>query len=167
KELGDFTQGHYKIDSQSKNINKAAFKLTRSGKISSSPVKIIKRIALNGNDLTFAYRIKNESSDYLRNLFGVEFNLSVFDNQLSKGQAGLEADSIKVNDLWSGISLEFNLNLSASIWHFPIETVSDSDTGIEKTYQELCLVFNWPLDIAPQGEKLIRLNLRVGTSFND
>ncbi|MFH1577909.1 MAG: alpha-amylase/4-alpha-glucanotransferase domain-containing protein, partial [Candidatus Omnitrophota bacterium] len=46
KELGDFTQGHYKIDSQSKNINKAAFKLTRSGKISSSPVKIIKRIAL-------------------------------------------------------------------------------------------------------------------------
>ncbi|MFH1678605.1 MAG: alpha-amylase/4-alpha-glucanotransferase domain-containing protein [Candidatus Omnitrophota bacterium] len=164
-ELGDFIQGEYNIELMKKSNaprkNKTGFKLTRSGKVENSPVKLIKEISLVNNKLILGYTIKNESGVYLASLFAVEFNLSVYDHQLSQGLADIKTNSVKVSDLWNGISLEFNTDAPASVWHFPVQTVSESETGIEKIYQELCLVFNWPLEIAPHAGWSQRLELIV------
>ena len=179
EELGDFTQGQYQFGLKNRSKNKACFELLRRGEVRAHPVKIIKRVSLSNNELALIYTIKNESSDYLRELFGIEFNLSVYDHRLSIAPGEVKTDflnlarrpnhrsrtktchGLKVNDIWNNVFLEFSVGLPASVWHFPVETVSNSDTGIEKTYQELCLLFNWPLNIAPYQNWSIRLVLQI------
>jgi len=172
EELGDFIQGQYNLELKNKSKpqhqkfrrgskGKIGFMLTRWGKVSACPVMLTKRFNLHNSDLVLGYIIKNESSSYLKNLFGIEFNLSVYDNLLSSSCSEVKTSRLEINDVWKEISLEFAVSDPARIFHFPVETVSDSETGIEKTYQELCLLFNWQLDIAPQSEWLISLGLRV------
>ena len=161
EELGDFIQGQYSLKSKNKGKNKIGFQLIRSGKVETCQVKITKSINLTKNDLLVSYNIKNESAGLLDYLFGIEFNLSVYDQHLSSLCQEVKADHLKVNDIWNGIALEFSVSVPGSIWHFPVETVSDSETGIGKTYQELCLLFNWQLDIAPGCDWLIRLDLKI------
>ncbi len=160
-ELGDFTQGEYVFKLNGRGKKKSGFSLVRRGSVANYPVKIIKRVHLNNNDLSIDYTIKNESDRPLDNLFGVEFNLSVYDNNLSLTSGKIEVECLKISDIWSGISLEFTVNIPCLVWHFPVETISDSETGIGKTYQELCLLFNWQLSINPGSNWLARLRLRV------
>jgi len=111
--------------------------------------------------LDFSYIIKNASESRLSVLFGIEFNLSVYDHHLSSTCGELKTDALKVNDTWNGISFNFSFSAPVCIWHFPVETVSDSETGIEKTYQELCLLFNWKLDLLAHSDWSISLGLKI------
>jgi hypothetical protein len=38
-----------------------------------------------------------------------------------------------------------------ALWRFPVESISNSEGGIEKIYQESCLVMLLPLDLPPGG----------------
>ncbi len=161
EELGDFVQGQYALKLKNKSKNKVRLELSRPGIVSACPVRITKGISLSDDDVLLNYTIKNESPVYLSNLFGIEFNLSVYDRHLSSAPGEVKTDNLKVNDIWNEISLEFAIDTAAGIFHFPVETVSDSETGIEKTYQELCLLFNWQLDIAPGHAWSTALGLRI------
>ena len=161
EELGDFIQGKYELNLKNKTKNRIGLKLTRLGKVSDHSISITKEINLSNSNLTLSYSIKNQSSTHLDNLFGIEFNLSVYDKRLSLTSSEIKTDYLRINDIWSNSSLDFTLSALSSVWHFPVVTVSDSEAGIEKTYQELCLLFNWQLDIAPDCDWLIRLGLRI------
>ncbi|HXF52199.1 MAG TPA: alpha-amylase/4-alpha-glucanotransferase domain-containing protein [Dehalococcoidia bacterium] len=50
------------------------------------------------------------------------------------------------------------LHAPADVWHFPIETVSNSEAGLERALQGVCLALRWPLDLAPGGS--VRLTMR-------
>jgi alpha-amylase len=160
-ELGDFIHGEYGWSQGAKSGNKIGLRFQRSGRAADCPIKLTKQISLIDNDLVLRYTVKNESKDCVKNLFGIEFNLSVYDDQLSSMAKEVKTNRLKINDAWNEISLEFNVSSPASVWHFPVETISDSETGIEKTYQELCLLFNWQLDIAPYSDWSVRLGLGI------
>ena len=44
---------------------------------------------------------------------------------------------------------------------YPVETVSNSEAGFERTYQGSCLAFRWPLRLAPGGEQSFEIRFRV------
>ncbi len=162
KELGDFALGQYDFKLKDKAKNKIGVEFSRTGKIGSNLVKIVKNVSASNDNLVLTYAIKNKSENSIRDLFGVEFNLSVFDNQLSAASGQIKADCLTVHDAWNQVLLGFSSSALGSIWHFPVETVSDSESGIEKTYQELCLLFNWQLNIAPGSDWSVKLGLKIG-----
>ena len=161
KELGDSIQAPYRVDSKKKDKNKIYLVLSRQGKILNSPIDVVKGVILNDNELVINYTVRNKSTRNLNNLFGIEFNLSVYDNNLSKASGEIKGDSLKINDIWNNISLEFAFTSTTRVFHFPVETIFGSETGIERTYQELCLLFGWQIDIAPRDEWTTRLGLKI------
>jgi alpha-amylase len=50
------------------------------------------------------------------------------------------------------------LHTPGDVWHSPVETVSNSEAGLERVLQGVCLAIRWPLDLAPGGS--VRLTMR-------
>ncbi|MDD5044138.1 MAG: DUF1926 domain-containing protein [Candidatus Omnitrophica bacterium] len=108
-----------------------------------------------------SYELKNVANSPTDLIFGIEFNFSLYDPALSLGSGSLRTKSLKLNDIWYGIKIDFDFEEEVLVWHFPVETISDSETGIEKTYQGLCLVFIRDLAIAGSGRRKFNFSLTV------
>lgn len=124
--------------------------LEREGEVGkgedSRKVRLQKVIRPNEKDASLAvtYTIQNLSSHLLEGKFGVEFNFSVWDPQwVRTGEKG-ECREFSLQDEWYGFPLSFTFSTPFRLWHFPVETVSDSEQGLEHNYQELGLLFHRP-----------------------
>src|SRR5207245_9420014 len=59
----------------------------------------------------------------------------------------------------AGFSCSLTFNPSAQVWAFPVETVSQSEGGLERTYQGSSLTAHWRLTLNPEtgAETSVRL----------
>jgi alpha-amylase len=64
-------------------------------------------------------------------------------------------------DEWQGIEIRLELEPAARCWRFPIETVSQSEEGMESTYQGSCLVAVWPLTLPLSGKQEARIAVEI------
>ena len=77
---------------------------------------------------------------------GLEFNLSLRDDRyLGQAQQYHRITRFTVEEPGIGLSVTLSLDRPATLMHFPIETVSESEAGLERTYQGLCLIWLWPV----------------------
>ncbi len=77
----------------------------------------------------------------------LEFNLSLRDGRyLAAAGQGADVTSFDIEEPALGVRLRLAIDPPATLFHFPIETVSESEGGLERTYQGLCLVCCWALD---------------------
>ena len=80
-------------------------------------------------------------------VIGLEFNFSLRDERyLSQAGEQRSAAAFHLEESGSGVSLTLSIDPPATVFHFPIETVSESEAGLERTYQGLCLVCLWTLE---------------------
>jgi 4-alpha-glucanotransferase len=70
-------------------------------------------------------------------------------------------DVVTVTNEWDDVRFEVTTDLQAELWHAPIETVSLSEDGFERTYQGTTLLLRWRLE--PQLPLVIHLHHRVTT----
>ena len=74
----------------------------------------------------------------------LEFNLSLRDERyLSQPGQLSEAAHWEIAEPGAGVRLRLSLDAPATLWHFPVETVSESEEGLERTYQGLALICLW------------------------
>jgi alpha-amylase len=79
-------------------------------------------------------------------VIGLEFNLSLRDEQyLRTPGEQLQASRFRIEEPSIGVSLSVSIDPPATLIHFPIETVSESEEGLERTYQGLGLVCLWQM----------------------
>ncbi len=91
-------------------------------------------------------------------VIGLEFNLALRDERyLHAPQARERMTTMTLEEPGAGVALSLELDSPATILHFPIETVSESEEGLERTYQGLCLVCLWSL---PEHSRAWRTRLR-------
>ncbi|MGB9592240.1 MAG: alpha-amylase/4-alpha-glucanotransferase domain-containing protein, partial [Candidatus Kryptoniota bacterium] len=77
----------------------------------------------------------------------------------SKGESyGVSA--VSVVDEWQGIYAEVNVDKPQSLWRFPIETVSLSESGFERVYQSSVIFFH--SDVTLQREYSVNFSLILG-----
>ncbi|MBI3330892.1 MAG: DUF1926 domain-containing protein, partial [Candidatus Omnitrophica bacterium] len=77
----------------------------------------------------------------------LEFNVSLRDGRyLTTAGQGTAVTSFDVEEPALGVSLRLAIDPPATLFHFPIETVSESEGGLERTYQGLCLLCCWALE---------------------
>ncbi len=84
---------------------------------------------------------------------GLEWNVSLRDARyLTVPQEHAQTARFSLEDPHAGVVLSLSMDRPARLLHFPIETVSESENGLERTYQGLCIVCLWTLEGARSWE---------------
>ena len=183
KELGDFVLEPYAVMVK-KTSSEIELKLKRKGTVfidnKALPVEIMKVISIfKGQSLiNVNYEITNLSKETLDAVFGVEFNFSMLagdspdryyvfngkkaeDAKLASIGEVERCSNLKLIDEWKGFGVSLETGGLDRIWRFPIETVSQSEAGFERTYQSSLVFPNKRVIIEPGGKWANSLKLLI------
>ncbi len=119
-------------------------------------IEILKQIKLEENALFVDYKLNFEDS-LKNNNFGIEFNLSGFNSYYQNPKVVDNIKSFEFFDEWFNIKYKFDFSVNVRTFVSPIYTISDSESGIEKTLQHTCLLF-----LAPVRENI---NLKITLEY--
>ena len=183
RELGDFVDQPY-VGEVSYGRKEVAVILTRDGHIKKNgdaiPVRVSKTFLITSDnaDIEVKWEIKNLSDKNIDVWFGVEYNFSLLagnapdryyqidgkkpeDPRLAS--YGQTSDIYEVNliDKWSGISIIIDVGKRSDLWRFPIETVSQSEGGFERTYQGSCLLSHLKMNLPANGSQEYSVKFKI------
>lgn len=181
-EPGDFVKEPYEA-TKTCDTTTATLSLVRRGHFwkngNGSPLIIAKTVTLNIDEevLNIDYRIEGNVKEVF--LFGVEFNFSFLGNggdrymDMGSGKIplmskGIYRPSQKIIffDPYQKIEPVLELDRPVSIWTFPVEIVSLSESGFERNYQSTMCMPVWEIDTST-GLRNIHIELSVhGLSNN-
>ena len=68
-----------------------------------------------------------------------------------------------VFDEWRKLEVALRFSPPARIWRFPVETVSQSEGGLERVYQQSVIVPNWELSMNSGMEKMFTVELSINS----
>ncbi len=172
-ELGDFTDREYHLVQRRSVRGEASVVLKREGALYHEgrrfPLTVTKTIRLQGpgNHIFVLYEIENQS-DWREFMFAVETNFSLLSRDDPKRYFQFPHDTLNIvhpgdrmifADV-DGYELvdevrKFRVSFrgkSDFVWLFPVETVSNSEGGFERVYQETAVVHIFRFYLNP-GEK--------------
>jgi len=187
-EIGNFVDGDYQLTEIKKieNDAKLSFLLKKDGfvlqdarnDVNHEPVGVQKQFLIDDflMEISAKYTLENKSSSPLSLWFGVEMNFSFLaaDSPLhycifpedtkeklaisSKGEI-TNLSRFELIDEWSGLGIDMILPSGSDLWRFPIETVSQSEEGLERTYQGTTFLVHWKINLKPGEiqEKIIKI----------
>jgi hypothetical protein len=171
-ELGDFLLGAYRLDVR-RSEERDLFTLGRIGTVEGpgGPVRVelVKKIRMSpsAREILVDYTIKPIDGS-LGCRFAVENVFSLFAGnapdryyrfngrkvlRTNLASMGEERDvgAMSLVDDWQGIEIHLEFVPSAAVWRFPIETVSNSESGFERVYQGSTVAALWSLRLG-RGE---------------
>jgi alpha-amylase len=185
-EIGNFVNKPYVLKRIEKEASKQTFTflLKREGFVLQDdrqiPISIEKNFTVKdaAMEIDSQYSVTNKSDLNLNLWFGIEFNFTLLagedplryyqfpDNKIkmlfmnAKGDF-LNIPAFEMNDEWSGFGMKFYMNPEADVWVFPIETVSQSEVGLEKTYQGSTFLIHWQTPLERKNEQKRSIKLAI------
>ncbi len=183
REIGDFVTEPYSAMVK-KSGSEVELKLKRKGNVFIGkrvlPIEILKIISImKGQSLiNVKYEIVNQSQEVLDVVFGVEFNFSmlagsapdryfvfpgknVSDVKMASIGEIENCSALNIIDGWKGFSVSLESAGLDRLWRFPIETVSQSEEGYERTYQSSLILPNKEIIIKPGGKWVNDIKLTI------
>ncbi len=153
-ENGDFVLGKYETNI-SRRGDKGRVQFSREGRVSGvHSVRVTKdfEIASDSGRIVCRYILENLNEDPFDVDFGVEFNFGFMagdahdryylinnvkpsDPRLKSSGSTEGVRSVSLSDEWQGLRAEIEIDKPLTLWRFPIETVSLSESGFERVYQ--------------------------------
>lgn len=132
------------------------------------PIRLQKRITLDtgASRLRIRYDITHSGSNACDVLFGTEFSVNFLtggapdryyhseERSLDRpmlGVRGVETDlkNFALRDEWQQLEAGFSLAEAGNFYFFPLETVSQSECGLERVHQGSVVLAAWPLRLEP------------------
>ncbi len=180
-ERGDFVWGLYEAR-VGRKPDRAQVRLIRQGNAWGIPLKITKGVTAEAGNSTLkiAYLIEQIPPDELLH-FGVEFNFAGLpsgaddryfyhakDEQLGDLSAKLdlsEVEDLGMVDQWLGIDVRLTANRPTGFWTFPVETISQSEGGIELVHQSVVVQPHWLIRGDAEGKWSVTMELSLDTSL--
>ncbi len=185
EEMSDFIEKPYTITRNSLEKGKAIVAFNRSGLIRHNEqeleVTVEKIFGLKDNKLEVTYfiRLPEVKTSVLN--FGIEQNYTLHTGSdpqrfimlqtnsgggLFKQMPGMTFSHNNVSawemiNEWDNWRLVCSSETEFELWHFPLETVSHSEEGLEKVHQGSCFLMLWPLSLARNGLLEINLTIKV------
>jgi 4-alpha-glucanotransferase len=179
-ERGDFVQGTYEARVR-RSPHRIQVQMSRQGIACGRPIKITKGVTLSSGSptLEIAYLLEGLPPNEPIH-FGVEFNFAALPSNCDDryfhdgegrrlGHLGRQLDltgagALALVDEWLGIELVWRASCPASIWTFPIETVSQSEGGFELVHQSVAVLPHWHIQADADGRWSVTMSLAVDTS---
>jgi alpha-amylase/alpha-mannosidase (GH57 family) len=81
--------------------------------------------------------------------------------KLVSKEALKEVYGIGLRDEWLDIDYHLIWNRLGNVWRFPIETVSQSESGFDKVYQSSAMFPNWKFELQPQESWQVEITQRI------
>jgi alpha-amylase len=180
EELGDFLDGDYRVTVRKAKGGKI-FTLKRKGTVTGAKgpvtVELTKKVRMSSEDpiMEVGYEIEPEGAG-LKCRFAVESVISLLagdapdryysfpgrkikDVRLASSGVERDVDRFSLVDEWMGLEVGIEPDPAAAVWRYPVETVSNSESGFERVYQGSAVTALWPIELAA-GEKG-RFSLRI------
>jgi alpha-amylase len=175
-EEGDFVNGAYGAEIQP-NGNVLHVILQRDGHVKTTsgnmPVRITKRVIMKPGSPNYRvkYTIENTGDAELTGVFASEWNINLLGGGHNPSAyyrvAGVELEDaaldsagevrnvteLALGNSWLEIEMGLRLSHEATFWRYPIETVSGSEAGFERSYQGSCILLQWLLKL-PAGDSI-------------
>ncbi|MGH7128804.1 MAG: alpha-amylase/4-alpha-glucanotransferase domain-containing protein, partial [Planctomycetaceae bacterium] len=180
-EVGDFTTGAYEAQVRQRD-GRAEVVLSRRGSVPPYQPRVTKTIVLDsarGGTLEALYELEGLPPG-LPIHFAVEFNFAgmaagasdryYYDGdgrqlgQLESVQELSDATRLGLIDEWLGLDVAVESSRPASLWTFPIQTISQSEGGFELVHQSSAVVPHWEFPAPKDGRWSVRLVLSTDTS---
>lgn len=168
-ERGDFSQGVYTlmdggVDESGDYSARAV--LRREGRVNGQKVVVQKtyRVPIDQGRLEVEIVVENVSADRLEAVFATELNVTLLAGdapdryiELAGGRRHRPswrgtADALPgltLVDAWAGFKAVLTSETPFELWCHPLETVSQSEAGFERTFQGSCLLLRAPLSLEP------------------
>ncbi len=147
------------------------------------PLRLEKSVAVARNKAGFEtmYTLTNTGKSLLEGLFGSEWNLNLLggghnegayysvpglkleDSHLDSSGELENVEAITLGNRYLGIELQVQMEPRARLWRFPVQTVSNSEAGIELVYQASCLLSLFHISLPPGEKAHVRLTWLVRT----
>ncbi len=142
------------------------------------PVQVSKRFRIPGdqNRIDVTYTITNQSEQEFDVRFGIESTLA-FDGGADRQHVVFGIDGRKlamtdvaehldiaaysVTSMLRGLHTDVALSRPATLWRFPLETVTLSEAGFERGYQGTAFLQVWPLYLAAGESWQVELAMRT------
>jgi alpha-amylase len=166
KEIGDFVGTPFKARLVGAD-GRARICFEREGSLRMRdkrvPFKLAKLASPDGESgLKVCYHLKNLSGEFLNFTFGVEFNFSIGQKSPPKIFSEKKSTRWVFEDSWRGIEIRLEADTLMDLVTIPIETVSGSEGGLERTYQGLGILLQKGLRLGPRQTRQFVVNLQVG-----
>ena len=145
-----------------------------------APIRVEKRIELRGGStaLRASYTLTNTGGEAVSTRFGVETNWGLLGGNGptawyeipgrldhppldSKGETS-EVNRVRLVLGWLGMEIELRWSRPATLWHFPVETISNSEAGFERIYQGSCVMPVWEVYLAPSERWQVEMECILG-----
>ncbi len=188
RDLGNFVDRPYQYQI-AQTSDKLSIMIERDGHLryghSHLPFRISKEVILfpGESDYQVKYTLTNTSDNPIETIFGTEWNINLLGGG-HNDQAYYKIPNIQLDD-WHldstgelddidklilgnshlGIEITLELSQKAKLWRFPVETICNSESGLERVYQGNCILIILPLRLSP-GEST-NLDLTWQSSKND
>ncbi|OGC11140.1 hypothetical protein A3K48_01235 [candidate division WOR-1 bacterium RIFOXYA12_FULL_52_29] len=168
KEEGDFS-GSYTFMPQRRG-NEVLLRMKNDGEVGGRGVRVEKEISIMAKQsiINIVYDLSNLSDEVVHLWFGTEFNFSFLTGNNSDIPCHIEGEEngqnisgVTIVDERKGFSVVLALDRPAALWRFPIETVSISESGFEKTFQSSLFFPNWKISLHPGQKWKIKIALRI------
>lgn len=135
------------------------------------PVSIRKeiRVTKDAPGMTVLWTLRNAGDTSYTGTFGSEWNFGLLAGdaddryilvngkrrgkmKLGESGAHVAVREVAVIDHWQGVDIRLAFDCDASLWRYPVETVSLSEGGYEKTYQGTAVFPHWSVTLKPGAE---------------
>lgn len=165
KEKGDFINGIYSISAFKKGSD-IGVKLKREGVVSGAGLRIEKTVVFRDSGMSADYVLSGSYSG----MFGIEFNISILGSPYASIEVGGKSLFVKDMAVHDNISeflikydlanlwIRFSFDEEINLWHYPVETISLSEEGVERIYQGTSFIFTKRLDFT--SHKRLGLNMQ-------
>jgi alpha-amylase len=179
REAGNFTIEPYAYKT-SRNKGEVKVTLSKEGLVEGKSVKVEKLVAVPaaGAEIAVNYAITNQAGEAVDFCFGVDFNFSLLagsspdryyqiegqnlpDKNLNSCGESENVSWVKLVDEWDGFEVLLAMDKPARLWRFPVETVSQSELGLEKNYQSSALFPSWKIKLRPRETWKLKLSLVI------
>lgn len=180
--LGDFATSTYEA-SVRRGESEIVLEMQGRGNVSGHDVEVRKFVVISSdrpNELLVQYQLHDLPQGVPLH-FGCEFNFATMPGGASDryfyGVSGTQLGTldsqqqlencarIGLVDEWQGLDASLEASIDANIWAFPIETISQSESGFELVHQSVAVVPHWHLMADENGSWGVDLRLVLDTSL--
>jgi hypothetical protein len=179
EECGDFAGLPYRHEnSEDRGPIQASF--FREGKVNGSRILLRKSFTVipDSSVIEAKYEITNLEKKNIDLIFGTELNLTLLagnaedryyyfdghtldDKKLASKGTCDPVTGMGMIDEWQSIHINLGWHEKAAVWRYPVETVSLSEEGFERVYQNSCIFPHWRLLLKPNEPWRVTITLTL------
>ena len=180
--VGDFAHSTYEASIR-RGDSEIALEMRGRGDVSVHSAEVRKTVIISKdrpNELVIQYQLFGlPAGDIIH--FGSEFNFATMPGGASDRyyydstgvQLGTldsvqqldDVERIGLVDEWQGLDVSLEVSQNATLWAFPIETISQSESGFELVHQSVAVVPHWEFVVPESGTWTVDIRLVMDTSL--